>query len=142
MAPRFSASTATCDRAVRGDHENRRFAVARANFFEHLHAALVGHHQVEQDQIVGGRFQALLSFGRIGGQLDAVVFAGEERFQALADVGLVVDDQNAAAHGVGRRCTSGGKFASVSAITASVSIGLPQRRRGVGAAAAGVGIAA
>ena len=42
------------DRAVRGDHEDRRFLIARADFFEHLHAALVRHHQVQQHQIVGG----------------------------------------------------------------------------------------
>ncbi len=47
------------DRPVGGDQENRRFAVPHADFFEHFHAALVRHHQVEQDQIEGCGFQAL-----------------------------------------------------------------------------------
>ena len=71
--------------------------VALADFFEHLHAALVRHHQIEQDQVVGVSLPAACRPSvPLCGQFDAIAFAGEQRFQAFADIGFVVDDQDLA----------------------------------------------
>ena len=116
MAPRFSASTAT---SIEPYAVIMKMGVSRsrsADFFEHLHAALVRHHQIEQDQIVGRCFQPLQPFGGVGGQLDAIVFARQQRFQAFANIGLVVDDQNAAAGSVSAARMSGGKIRDAPAI--------------------------
>ena len=42
------------DRPVGGDHDDRRFLIARADLGKHVHAGPVRHHQVEQDQVVAG----------------------------------------------------------------------------------------
>ncbi len=90
---------ATFDRAVRGDHEDGGFVIARADFLEHLHAAFVGHHQIQQHQIVEAGFKTLEAFGGVGGQTHLIAFLGKQSLQAFADVGFVVDHQNAAAGG-------------------------------------------
>ena len=61
---------------------------------QHFHAGHVRHHQVEQDQIVACDLQLLQAFGGVGGQFDAVALDGQQRLQALADIGFVVDDED------------------------------------------------
>ena len=87
--------------AVGGDHEDGRFAVAPADFAQHVHAGAVGHHEVEQHHIVGARFDFAQAFGAVGGEVHAVAFQAEERFQAFADIQLVVHYQDAAFIGGG-----------------------------------------
>ncbi len=47
------------------------------------------------------RLQTLLAFGGVGGQLNAISFSAEQRFQTFANIGLVVDHQDAAARLLG-----------------------------------------
>ncbi len=83
-------------RSVSGDHDDWRLVVLRADFLEHLHTALVRHHQVEQNQIVGRLLQPPLPIGCVHAQLHAVILRGEQSFQSLANIRFVVDDQDAA----------------------------------------------
>ncbi len=84
------------DRAVGGDHENGGFAVVLADLVEHVHAGAVGHHEVEQDEVVAADLHFLEPFGGVLGLIDGIAFRGEEDFQAFADIGLVVDYQHLA----------------------------------------------
>ncbi len=60
---------------------------------QHLHAGFVGHHQVEQHEVVAARFERCEAFGAVLGEIDLIAFVDEQDFQALADIGLVVDHQ-------------------------------------------------
>ena len=89
-------------RAVGGDHEDRGFAVALADLLEHVHAGAVGHHEVEQDQVVAADLHFLEPLGRVLRLIDGIAFRGEQDFQAFADIQLVVDYQDSA-FGFGNR---------------------------------------
>ena len=81
-------------RSVGGDQEDGQFDVALPDLAEHLHARAVGHHQIEQHQVVvaiQGRPDALAA---VDGQVDGIALQAQERLQALADVGFVVYNQN------------------------------------------------
>ncbi len=96
MAPSFEGFDGGFDGAIGGDHEDGGFAVARADFAQDVHTGAVGHHQVEQDQVVGARFDLAQAFGAVGGEIDVVAFHIEEGFEAFADIEFVVHDENAA----------------------------------------------
>ena len=82
------------DRAVGRDQKNGRFNVARTDVAQQVEPRTVGHHQVEQDQIVDPGLDLSQSLRGTIGQVHAVAFEVQQRLQALPDVGLVVDDQN------------------------------------------------
>ena len=78
---------------------------------QHLHAGHVGHHQVEQHQVVAAVLDLLQALGAVLGQIDGVAFGGQQHFQAFADIELVVDDQNLA-FGVGAARSGGAVISS------------------------------
>ena len=88
-------------RAVGGDHEDGGFAVAPADIAQHIHAGTVGHHEIEQHHVVGARFDLAQAFGAVRGEIHTVAFQAEERFQAFADVHLVIHYQHVAFAGGG-----------------------------------------
>ena len=75
-------------RAIGGDHEDRRFRIALANFAQHFHAGAVRHHQIQQNQVVVAGFDLAQSLGAILRQVDCVTFQCQQRFQAFANVRL------------------------------------------------------
>ena len=82
--------------AVGRDHEDRRLFIALPDLLQHLHAAHVRHHQVQQDQVVGVGGELVQAFGAVLGGIGDVAFGGQQQFQAFADIDLVVDDQDLA----------------------------------------------
>ena len=85
------------DGAVGRDHEDRRFLVARAHLLEHVHAGHVGHHEIEQHQVVGSRIEFLQALAAVVGEFDEVAaFQGQKVVQTFADIQFIVDDQDLA----------------------------------------------
>ena len=77
-------------RPIRGDQENRRLTIPDTDLVQHLKAAFVRHHQVEQDQVVVRRLQTLQSLGGIRRECDAIALRREQHFEAFADIRFVV----------------------------------------------------
>ena len=94
----FEAVDAVADRGQRGEDQDRRFDVRRAQRPEHRQAVDHRQHAVENDEVeaaVGRAEQAVLAIGRL---LDAMALLG----QALGEIGrgfaIILDQQNLAAH--------------------------------------------
>ena len=83
-------------RTVGGDHEHRGVPVTLPQVTQHFHAGFIGHHQIQQHQIVNPRFQLTLALGSIGREVDLVALQIQQGLQTLANLGLVVDNQDAA----------------------------------------------
>ncbi len=90
---------------MRGLHDDRRVSPARAHAAEHAHAVEVGHHEIEHHEVdvasvrAGelreGGLAAVGEHGSIAEPLDHVL-------EQTALDGIVVDDQDGAAHVVPR----------------------------------------
>ncbi len=84
------------DRAIRGDQNDRKLRIAPADFRKHLDAVAVRKAHVQQHQIERMIFD-LLQAGLAGfRQGDLEAFRSEQRFQAFADFGFVVYDEDGA----------------------------------------------
>ena len=92
------------DGAVAGDHDDLGRGWARgvavgvelvfANMREQLEAVAVGEPDVEEDGVEVGVAEEGAGFGDGAGGGDGVVLFAEDGFEGLADVGLVVDDED------------------------------------------------
>ena len=87
------------DGAVAGDHDDLGRAGARVcsgavDFGEDVEAVAVGEPDVEEDGLEVGVAEEGAGFGDGAGGGDGVVLFAEDGFEGLADVGLVVDDED------------------------------------------------
>src|ERR1700729_2230061 len=81
-------------RAVGRDHEDGGFTVALADVAQHVHARPVGHHQIEQHQVVGAGLDFAYALGAVDGQVHTVAFQAEECIEAFPYIQRVSDYQN------------------------------------------------
>ena len=84
---------------LRGQHQDRRRAAARAQRLRHLETVEAGHHQVEDEQV--GRPLALPGErrGAVADRVHVVARALQVHHQQVADVGLVFGDEDRRGHG-------------------------------------------
>jgi len=82
------------DGAVGGDHDEHRLGIEQPDLVEHLHAVQFGHHQIDQDQVVGVGRKFLQAFPSVHGAVQDVALLAQERAQDVVHDGLVVDEQN------------------------------------------------
>jgi hypothetical protein len=62
---------------------------------EHLPTVEVGHHQVEDDQVVAGLQGAGHGVGAVAGEIGGIPGGGEGATDERSDLGFVVDDKDA-----------------------------------------------
>ena len=68
-----------------------------AHLLEHVHAGHVGHHEIEQHQVVGGAVELLQALAAVVGEFhDVAAFQGQKVVQTFADIQLIVDDEDLA----------------------------------------------
>ena len=77
VGARLEGADGDVDGAVGGDQEDGRSAVALADFGQDFEARLIGHHEVEQDEVVGRFLHAAEACISEGGEFDDVAFEGE-----------------------------------------------------------------
>ncbi len=83
-------------RVARGEHEDRRAVAARAQAAADLEAVEVRHQDVEDDRVELAVREPLQRVEPVGGRRDAVPVELERGLDRLADVGVVVDDEEPA----------------------------------------------
>ena len=84
-----------------GDQNDRCFRVALAEVPQHFDTGTVGHHQVEQNQIVASFIETVETLGGIRRELNQIALHLKQRFETLADIRFVIDNQYAAFKGRG-----------------------------------------
>ena len=105
------------NRAVAGNHHHRRRFVALPQRAQQLDAVAVGQTQIEQIEIGARRAALGVKLRRRLAHGDAVAFALQNQAQRLADVRLVVDDDD-----VARAASRGGSWRGPSASAGSVTL--------------------
>ena len=80
--------------AVAGDDHHRGPRLTRLDLFGHLEPAHSGHADVGIDEVVFFLVQLAQRLFAVFGGDDGVTFAGQNPVEALADGGIVVDDED------------------------------------------------
>ena len=86
--------------AIGGDHDNCLLRVEQANLRQHVHPALVGEREVEQNQVEGAYSKLRQTFPCVFRNHDGIAFELEKSLQRLPDFGFVVDDEDSARAGL------------------------------------------
>ncbi len=82
------------DRAVAGDDDDLRLAIERVNLLQHFEAIAVGKPDIQQHDIVGGVTDQHQALAAGCGSGDEVALFAQDLFQRIADLRLVVDDED------------------------------------------------
>ena len=84
------------DRAVGGQHDDRRFPVPRADILQHVESGAIGKHQVQQHQVEALGIQGGNTGGSIGRGRNLVLLQLEQCLETFENHVFVVDDEDAA----------------------------------------------
>jgi hypothetical protein len=81
---------------ARGEHDDAHVGVPRvaSEALADVDAVVVGHHQVQHDEVGAERLDQVEGFATRARGLDLVAVAGEGDPDEVRDVGLVVDDEH------------------------------------------------